>query len=101
MFLLVRHLLIYIIIFFICLFCYCHRYFFVRDGIFYQELDQNTRDCFDFVDWYFSILFYLSGKELWIFDFMGHYIPNVFSEVTGGREQGFFLVQRLYIFWLV
>ena len=29
---------------------------------------------------------------------MGHYIPNVFSEVTGGREQGFFLVQRLYIF---
>lgn len=46
----------------------------------------------------FSILFYLSGKELWIFDFMGHYIPNVFSEVTGGREQGFFLVQRLYIF---
>ncbi|MBQ6793135.1 MAG: hypothetical protein IJO84_07175, partial [Butyricimonas sp.] len=38
--------------------------FSVSDGIFYQELDQNTRDCFDFVDWYFFNSFLSIGKRI-------------------------------------
>lgn len=45
----------------------------------------------------FSILIYFSGMEYWLVDFMGHNVPNVFSEVTGNGEQGFFLMQRGYI----